>query len=110
MMFCADTLAIPEQFNNSYEYGVRIGAAQMDPLITMANMAAVTRHIGLTATVSTIYPPYIVARQLATLDSISGGRVGWNVVTSHDRSEEHTSDLQSLMPNSYAVFFLNKKK
>src|SRR3546814_11543322 len=76
MMFCADTLAIPEQFNNSYEYGVRIGAAQMDPLITMANMAAVTRHIGLTATVSTIYPPYIVARQLATLDSISGGRVG----------------------------------
>ncbi|WP_171007624.1 NtaA/DmoA family FMN-dependent monooxygenase [Sphingomonas sp. 3P27F8] len=84
MMFFADTLAIPENFNNSYEYGVRIGGTQMDPLLTLANVAAVTKHIGLTATVSTIYPPYIVARQLATLDSLSNGRVGWNVVTSHD--------------------------
>ncbi len=84
MMFFADQLAIPEQFNNSYEYGAKIGALSMDPLLTMANMAAVTKHIGLTATVSTFEPPYVVARQLATLDCLSGGRSGWNVVTTAD--------------------------
>ena len=84
MMFFADTLAIPEQYKKSYQYGVEIGAVAMDPLLTLANMAAVTKHIGLTATVSTLEPPYVVARQLATLDHLSGGRAGWNVVTTAD--------------------------
>lgn len=84
MMFFADQLAIPEQFANSYEYGVKVAALAMDPLLTLANMAAVTKHIGLMATVTTFEQPYVVARQLATLDFLSGGRAGWNVVTTAD--------------------------
>src|SRR3546814_4844974 len=84
MIFFADQLAIPEQYNNSYEYGVKVGALCMDPLLTLANMASVTKNIGLMATVTTFEPPYIVARQLATLDFLRGGRAGWNFVTTAD--------------------------
>ncbi|WP_207938260.1 LLM class flavin-dependent oxidoreductase, partial [Pseudomonas sp. 51_B] len=46
---------------------------------------AVTSHIGLVATVTVSYTePFQVARQFASLDLISGGRAGWNVVTSGD--------------------------
>ncbi len=46
-------------------------------------MAAVTRHVGFAVTVSTTYEqPYLLARKLTTLDHITKGRVGWNVVTS----------------------------
>ena len=54
-----------------------------EPLIAMAALAVTTRHIGLGATVSTTYSdPYTVARGFASLDNISKGRAGWNVVTS----------------------------
>jgi hypothetical protein len=53
-----------------------------EPMILLAGLAAVTRHIGLTATVSTTYnEPYNVARVFASLDHMSNGRAGWNVVT-----------------------------
>ena len=54
-----------------------------EPLTLLAGLAAATTHIGLVATVSTSYTePYAAARTLATLDHLSGGRVGLNVVTS----------------------------
>lgn len=57
----------------------------LDPLIETTALAAQTRRIGLVATLSTTFNvPYILARQLQTLDHISGGRVGWNAVTSFD--------------------------
>jgi FMN-dependent oxidoreductase (nitrilotriacetate monooxygenase family) len=49
----------------------------------LAAMVMSTSRIGLVGTLSTtIYPPYLLARQIATLDHLSGGRAGWNVVTS----------------------------
>ena len=85
MIFFADTLALPEHYQKSYAYAARIGASNLDPMITLAQMSAVTSRIGLTATVSTTFtPPYLAARQFATLDHISRGRAGWNVVTSAD--------------------------
>ena len=55
----------------------------LEPLTTLAAMSRATRHIGLVSTVSsTFYTPFHAARLLASLDHISGGRVGWNVVTS----------------------------
>jgi len=55
---------------------------KLDPLIVITALAAVTKHIGLTATVSTTYnEPYQVARQFAAVDYLSGGRAAWNVVT-----------------------------
>jgi FMN-dependent oxidoreductase (nitrilotriacetate monooxygenase family) len=53
---------------------------------TLAMMAGVTSRIGLAATVSTsFYPPFLAARLLATLDHLTAGRMGWNVVTSTSR-------------------------
>ncbi|MFO1057358.1 MAG: LLM class flavin-dependent oxidoreductase [Dongiaceae bacterium] len=53
-----------------------------DPLTLLPALAVVTEHIGLIATASTTYnEPYHIARKFASLDHISGGRAGWNVVT-----------------------------
>ncbi|MBD1586868.1 LLM class flavin-dependent oxidoreductase [Pseudomonas typographi] len=59
-----------------------------EPLTLLANLAAVTEHIGLVGTVSTSFTePYNVARQFASLDIVSGGRSGWNMVTSGSDTE-----------------------
>src|SRR5690625_737317 len=74
-VFIADGLHIHEKsiphFLNRFE-----------PLTLLSALAATTKHIGLVGTVSTTYSePFNIARQFASLDKISGGRAGWNVVT-----------------------------
>lgn len=55
---------------------------QLEPITTLANIAAVTEKIGLIATASTTFhEPYNLARLFSTLDHLSGGRAGWNIVT-----------------------------
>ena len=55
----------------------------IEPITALAAMAGATERIGLIATASTTYSePFNLARQFASLDHISGGRVGWNIVTS----------------------------
>lgn len=62
--------------------------AQFEPLTLLSGLAAVTRHIGLVATASTTYnEPYALARKFASLDHISHGRAGWNLVTSGNEEE-----------------------
>ncbi|MFE1294332.1 MULTISPECIES: LLM class flavin-dependent oxidoreductase [unclassified Streptomyces] len=57
-------------------------AGALEPLTLLTALATATEHIGLIATASTSYnSPYNLARKLASLDIISGGRAGWNVVT-----------------------------
>jgi FMN-dependent oxidoreductase (nitrilotriacetate monooxygenase family) len=64
------------------------GAPTLEPLTLLAALAAGTTHLGLVATVTTTYnEPYHVARKFASLDSISGGRAGWNLVTSDNAAE-----------------------
>ncbi len=61
--------------------------AQFEPLTLLSALAAVTERIGLVGTASTSFnEPYHIARKFASLDHISGGRAGWNLVTS---SSEH---------------------
>ncbi|MFL6154815.1 MAG: LLM class flavin-dependent oxidoreductase [Marmoricola sp.] len=61
---------------------------QLEPLTLLTALAAATENIGLIATVSTTYnDPYNLARRLASVDHVSGGRVGWNIVTSATREE-----------------------
>ncbi|HZU62249.1 MAG TPA: LLM class flavin-dependent oxidoreductase [Novosphingobium sp.] len=56
-----------------------------EPLTAISALASITRHIGLIATVNTNFEqPYALARRLASADHISGGRVGWNIVSSLD--------------------------
>jgi len=57
-------------------------ATSFEPLTLLSALAMVTRRIGLIATASTTFDePYHIARRFASLDHISGGRAGWNVVT-----------------------------
>ncbi|OYX73120.1 MAG: monooxygenase [Rhizobiales bacterium 32-66-11] len=90
-LFFADRLAVADRYGESLETGIRLGdqdATRMDPLPVLGAMAAVTHHIGLGATRSTTYDaPYNIAREFATLDHLSGGRVAWNVVTSMNDGE-----------------------
>jgi FMN-dependent oxidoreductase (nitrilotriacetate monooxygenase family) len=54
----------------------------LEPTVLLTALAGVTEHIGLIATASTTYnEPYNLARRFASLDHISGGRAGWNIVT-----------------------------
>jgi FMN-dependent oxidoreductase (nitrilotriacetate monooxygenase family) len=58
-------------------------AFQFEPMTLLSAIGAVTKHIGLVGSVSTEYnQPYHVARKFSSLETISGGRAGWNIVTS----------------------------
>ncbi len=71
-------------------------AGQLDPLILLAVMAARTSHIGLITTSSTTYnDPYNLARAFASLDHVSGGRAGWNIVTTADREAAANFGLEN---------------
>lgn len=71
----------------------------LEPLTALAAMARATEHVGLVSTVSTtFYTPFHAARMLASLDHISGGRIGWNVVTSMFDAEARNHGLEG-MPN-----------
>ncbi len=64
------------------------GFGSLDPTIQLASIARETSRIGLLTTVSTTFlPPYVVARQLQSLNWISEGRAGWNIVTALDGNE-----------------------
>ncbi|EJZ20148.1 LLM class flavin-dependent oxidoreductase (plasmid) [Rhizobium sp. Pop5] len=55
-----------------------------DPLIPISAMAHVTKHLGFGVTVNTTYePPFLLARRLSTLDHLTKGRIGWNIVTGY---------------------------
>jgi alkanesulfonate monooxygenase len=55
-----------------------------DPLLVIPAMAQVTEHLGFGVTCNLTYePPYIFARRMSTLDHLTGGRIGWNIVTGY---------------------------
>ncbi|MFV3370920.1 LLM class flavin-dependent oxidoreductase [Pseudomonas sp. NY15435] len=66
----------------------------LDPLMLLATLASSTERIGLISTVSTSYnDPYLLARRFASLDHLSGGRAGWNLVTSATDQEAQNFGL-----------------
>lgn len=74
-VFLADTLAANDDIASAPR-------TWLEPLTALAAMAMATQRIGLIATCSTTYTePFNLARQFASLDHITGGRVGWNIVT-----------------------------
>lgn len=90
LAFFDDRLAMPDRYGDDYRESVRNGVrvVKMDPIPILAAMGATTRCLGLGATYSTTYyEPFHVARVFATLDLMTGGRAGWNVVTSLNDSE-----------------------
>ena len=99
LLFCADIATLWAGDNDSVS---RIGTmARMEPYSLMVGLAAVTRHIGLVCTASTTYDePFNLARRFATLDIISNGRAGWNLVTSQHEAEAANFGRDEHMPKS----------
>jgi len=87
LLFLADGAAV-SIFGNEASRG-RVGkVVKFEPMTILSALAAVTTHLGLVATSTTTYnEPYTLARQFASLDQISGGRAGWNLVTSNNEAE-----------------------
>lgn len=84
--FMADHLAVMNMPMAALKRSATV--TSFDPLTLLPALAVVTERLGLIATASTTYnEPYHVARKFASLDHISGGRAGWNVVTSANPQE-----------------------
>ncbi|MFF2317898.1 LLM class flavin-dependent oxidoreductase [Arthrobacter sp. NPDC058097] len=88
-IFFADNNGYHDKYNGSVDAALR-DAAQIpanDPAYLIPAMAAGTKHLGFGVTSSTAYDhPYALARKFSTLDHLTGGRIGWNVVTSYSDS------------------------
>jgi FMN-dependent oxidoreductase (nitrilotriacetate monooxygenase family) len=90
MVFFADLNYISDSFSGTMKPALRYAAQapEHDPMPLLAWLGAVTERIGLAATFSTSNQhPFYAARMWATLDHITGGRAGWNVVTSINRNQ-----------------------
>lgn len=89
-LFVADALGPLDVYQGSVDAALRDGIQTPtdDPLLPISAMAAATEHLGFAVTVSSTYElPYAFARRMTTLDHLTGGRIGWNIVTSAlDRS------------------------
>ena len=71
-------------------------AGALEPLTLLTALATATEHIGLIATASTSYnSPYNLARRFASLDIVSGGRAGWNIVTTAGREAARNFGLDA---------------
>lgn len=97
-IFIADVLGIYDVYHQSAEYALT-GAVQVpvnDPLQIVPAMAAVTKHLGFGVTTSISFEhPYPFARRISTLDHLTKGRVGWNIVTSYLESGSKNLGLKT---------------
>lgn len=85
LLFIEDTSMVEDTYGGSTETTLRYGlmAPKNDPVPLVPLLARATEHIGIAVTMSTIqYPPYLAARAMTTLDHLTKGRAGVNVVTS----------------------------
>jgi FMN-dependent oxidoreductase (nitrilotriacetate monooxygenase family) len=97
LLFLADSAAV--NLSGNADARGRMGkVVKFEPMTVLSALAAVTRHLGLVATSTTTFNEPLLARQFASLDQISGGRAGWNLVTSNNEGdalnysrEEHLS-------------------
>jgi FMN-dependent oxidoreductase (nitrilotriacetate monooxygenase family) len=102
LIFFADALAVPEDATGDYGTTLRTGgkgSIYLDPITLVSLAAGATSSIGLGATVSTSFvPPYAIARQLLSVDHLSGGRVAWNIVTSTTNAEARNMGHAQIAP------------
>lgn len=85
-IFLADVIGAYDGFRDGPETALREGMQipANDPLLVIPAMAAVTKNLGFGVTFSTTYePPFAFARRMSTLDHLTKGRIGWNIVTSY---------------------------
>ena len=92
-VFFADNVGLPGGSLERLSQGPQV--YYWEPLTLLAALATQTERIGLICTVSATYmPPYHLARKFASLDQLSGGRTGWNLVTSASDAEAQNFGLE----------------
>ena len=85
-LFLADVLGVYDVYGGSPDAALQhaIQVPGNDPLMLISAMAAVTEHLGFGVTCTLSYePPYPFARRMSTLDHLTEGRIGWNIVTGY---------------------------
>ena len=101
-VFFADSPATHAVYKGSVSPSVQFGASwpNHDPMPLVAVMAAATKHLGIGVTLSTTgTTPYLATRRLTTLNYLSGGRVGWNIVTGFSNAEHQANGVGAQMPH-----------
>jgi FMN-dependent oxidoreductase (nitrilotriacetate monooxygenase family) len=99
MMF-EDSTLVSDAYGGTTENDLKhaLHSPKGDPVPLLAMIAAATSNIGLIATMSTsFYPPFILARVMATLDHLTRGRVGWNIVTSSEDLAAQNYGIEHLL-------------
>lgn len=98
-IFLADVLGVNDVFGGSSAAALR-GAVQVpvnDPLLLVPAMAAVTEHLSFGVTANLTHePPFVFARRMSTLDHLTGGRIGWNIVTGYLDSAARAVGLEGV--------------
>ena len=85
-LFIADIVGVYDVYQHNVDVTLResIQLPVNDPLMLVSAMAAATRHLGFGVTVNLTYEqPYLLARRFSTLDHLTRGRIGWNIVTGY---------------------------
>lgn len=99
-VFFADVIGVYDVYGASPDAALR-GAVQVpvnDPMMLIPAMAGVTRHLGFGVTSNLIYEaPFLFARRMSTLDHLTGGRIGWNIVTGYLDSAARAIGLSGQM-------------
>lgn len=83
-MIVEDSSNVPYTYKGSHDTYLRYAAAtpKLDPAVLIPYLAQATKHLGLIPTLSTTeYEPFLLARLVNSLDHVTGGRMGWNIVT-----------------------------
>jgi long-chain alkane monooxygenase len=96
-----DTLMVSEAWEGTAEMSLSqaLQVPKHDPVPLAAMIAAATSRLGIVATMSTLaWPPFMLARAATTIDHISGGRFGWNIVTSGEDAAAQQFGLEKLPP------------
>lgn len=107
-LFVADALGPLDVYRGRVDEALRDGIQTPtdDPLLLVSALAAATEHLGFAITVSSTYErPYQFARKMTTLDHLTDGRIGWNVVTSALDSAARNLGLERQVPHDerYAI-------
>jgi long-chain alkane monooxygenase len=99
VLLIADVLSVPSAYQGRADYYLKTATMtpHLDPVMVVPYLAAVTQRLGLAVTMTaTFYPPWILARSLATLDHYSNGRMGWNIVTSTSETTARAFGIQKM--------------
>ncbi len=98
-LFFADVPSVYDMYKNTTDVAIKYGVSwpAHDPVSLIGIMAAATKNIGIASTVSaSSLHPFLAVRSLSSLDFLTEGRVGWNIVTGNARSEHRAMGLDIL--------------